>query len=136
MRGLKVAAVKAPGFGGRRKVILEGIAVLTSGQEISEDFGVKLENVTLDKLGGAKRVTVVDAVSEGRFHIYPVETIDQGLEILTGVAAGTRGPDGRFPEGTVNHKIEASLTALAEKRRAFGRMGGDTGPSRASMRGA
>ena len=98
MRGLKVAAVKAPGFGDRRKVILEGIAVLTSGQEISEDFGVKLENVTLDKLGGAKRVTVVDAVSEGRFHIYPVETIDQGLEILTGVAAGTRGPDGRFPE--------------------------------------
>ena len=56
--GLKVAAVKAPGFGDRRKAMLEDIAVLTNGQVISEDLGIKLENVTLDMLGRAKRVRV------------------------------------------------------------------------------
>jgi chaperonin GroEL len=56
--GLKVAAVKAPGFGDRRKAMLEDIAVLTGGQVISEDLGIKLENVTVDMLGRAKRVRV------------------------------------------------------------------------------
>ena len=68
--GLKVAAVKAPGFGDRRKAMLEDIAVLTGGQVISET-GIKLENVTLDMLGRAKRVrvekedtTIVDGVGK------------------------------------------------------------------------
>ena len=56
--GLKVAAVKAPGFGDRRKAMLEDIAVLTAGQVVSEDLGIKLENVTLDMLGRAKRVMI------------------------------------------------------------------------------
>jgi len=56
--GLKVAAVKAPGFGDRRKAMLEDIAILTNGQTVSEDLGIKLENVTLDMLGTAKRVTI------------------------------------------------------------------------------
>ncbi|KRB01567.1 molecular chaperone GroEL [Devosia sp. Root685] len=56
--GLKVAAVKAPGFGDRRKAMLEDIAILTGGQVISEDLGIKLENVTLDMLGTAKRVEI------------------------------------------------------------------------------
>ena len=56
--GLKVAAVKAPGFGDRRKSMLQDIAVLTGGQVISEDLGIKLENVTLDMLGTAKRVSI------------------------------------------------------------------------------
>jgi len=56
--GLKVAAVKAPGFGDRRKAMLEDLAVLTGGQVISEDLGIKLENVTLDMLGRAKKVRV------------------------------------------------------------------------------
>ena len=56
--GLKVAAVKAPGFGDRRKAMLEDIAILTGGQVISEDIGVKFENVTLDMLGRAKRVSI------------------------------------------------------------------------------
>jgi chaperonin GroEL len=56
--GLKVAAVKAPGFGDRRKAMLEDIATLTGGQLISEDLGMKLENVTLDMLGRAKRVMI------------------------------------------------------------------------------
>ena len=56
--GLKVAAVKAPGFGDRRKAMLEDIAILTGGSVISEDLGIKLENVTLDMLGTAKRVEI------------------------------------------------------------------------------
>ena len=56
--GLKVAAVKAPGFGDRRKAMLQDIAVLTAGEMISEDLGIKLENVTIDMLGRAKRVSI------------------------------------------------------------------------------
>ncbi len=56
--GLKVAAVKAPGFGDRRKALLEDIAILTAGQTISEDLGIKLENVTLKDLGRAKKVRI------------------------------------------------------------------------------
>ena len=69
--GLKVCAVKAPGFGDRRKAILEDIAILTGGQVISEDLGMKLENVSLEMLGNAKRVeiskddtTIIDGVGE------------------------------------------------------------------------
>src|ERR1700741_1933428 len=59
LRGsLKVAAVKAPGFGDRRKAMLEDIAILTKGEVVSEDLGIKLENVTLEMLGQAKRVTI------------------------------------------------------------------------------
>jgi chaperonin GroEL len=56
--GLKIAAVKAPGFGDRRKAMLQDIAVLTGGQVISEDLGIKLENVTMDMLGKSKRITI------------------------------------------------------------------------------
>jgi chaperonin GroEL len=56
--GLKVAAVKAPGFGDRRKAMLEDLAIVTGGQVVSEDLGIKLENVTLDMLGQAKKVTI------------------------------------------------------------------------------
>ncbi|MGJ8621690.1 MAG: chaperonin GroEL [Yoonia sp.] len=56
--GLKIAAVKAPGFGDRRKAMLQDIAILTGGQVISEDLGMKLENVTIDMLGSAKRVSI------------------------------------------------------------------------------
>ncbi len=69
--GLKIAAVKAPGFGDRRKAMLEDIAILTGGQMVSEDLGIKLENVTLEMLGRAKKVvitkentTIVDGAGE------------------------------------------------------------------------
>merc|ERR1719240_1165630 len=55
---LKIAAVKAPGFGDRRKAMLEDIAILTGGQVISEDLGMKLEGVTMDMLGTAKKVQI------------------------------------------------------------------------------
>src|SRR5439155_17471743 len=70
LRGtLSVAAVKAPGFGDRRKAMLEDMAILTGGTFVSEDLGGKLENVTLDMLGSAKRVTVTKdetTIVEGR----------------------------------------------------------------------
>jgi lon-related putative ATP-dependent protease len=66
------------------------------------------------------RPDIVEAVAAGRFHVYPVETIDQGIELLTGVPAGERDDKGEFPAGSVNQRVEARLIALAEKRLAFG----------------
>src|ERR671910_611152 len=112
--GLKIAAVKAPGFGDRRKAMLEDIAVLTAGQTISEDLGIKLENVKLDMLGRAKRVrlekentTIVDGAGkkrdiEGRVgqikaqieettSDYDREKLQERLAKLAGGGAGIQG---------------------------------------------
>jgi len=62
------------------------------------------------------RQDVVDAVRARQFNIYPVETIDEGIEILTGVPAGKVEPNGQFSEGSVNQKVEARLVEFAEKR--------------------
>ncbi len=62
---------------------------------------------------------VQDAVREGSFHIYSVRTIDEGMEILTGVPSGTRGPDGHFPENTVNGIVEAALRQMADRMKSF-----------------
>ncbi|MEL6954213.1 MAG: chaperonin GroEL [Pseudomonadota bacterium] len=88
--GLKIAAVKAPGFGDRRKAMLQDIAILTGGQVISEDLGMKLENVTMDMLGTAKRVsitkdetTVVDGAGEKAEIEARVAQIRQQIEETT-----------------------------------------------------
>jgi len=88
--GLKIAAVKAPGFGDRRKAMLEDIAILTGGQVISEDLGIKLENVTMDMLGTAKRVsitkentTVVDGSGQKKQIEGRVNQIKQQIEETT-----------------------------------------------------
>jgi len=88
--GLKIAAVKAPGFGDRRKAMLEDIAVLTGGQVISEDLGIKLENVGLDMLGTAKRVnitkedtTIVDGAGAEDDIKARVEQIKAQIELTT-----------------------------------------------------
>ncbi len=66
------------------------------------------------------RDDVVAAVAAGRFHIYPVRTVDEGIEILTGVPAGERGPDGTYPADTVNGRVDRRLRELAEKLQQFG----------------
>jgi lon-related putative ATP-dependent protease len=66
------------------------------------------------------RRDVVDAIRDGRFHVYAIQTIDQGIELLTGMPAGERDASGKFPEGSVNQKVEARLSELAEKRIAAG----------------
>ena len=88
--GLKIAAVKAPGFGDRRKAMLQDLAILTGGQVISEDLGMKLENVTMDMLGSAKRVsitkdetTVIDGTGEKAEIESRVSQIRQQIEETT-----------------------------------------------------
>ncbi|MES2338936.1 MAG: chaperonin GroEL [Pseudomonadota bacterium] len=88
--GLKVAAVKAPGFGDRRKAMLEDIAILTKGEVISEDLGIKLETVTLGMLGTAKRVTIdkdtttlVDGAGEADAIKGRTDAIRQQIEVTT-----------------------------------------------------
>ncbi|QLC25105.1 chaperonin GroEL [Parasphingopyxis algicola] len=88
--GLKVAAVKAPGFGDRRKAMLEDIAILTKGEMISEDLGIKLESVTLGMLGEAKRVTIdkdnttiVDGAGQKKAIAGRVDAIRQQIETTT-----------------------------------------------------
>jgi chaperonin GroEL len=104
LRGsLKVAAVKAPGFGDRRKAMLEDIAILTKGDVVSEDLGIKLENVTLAMLGNAKRVTIdkdshdhcrwcrCDRRDQGARRRDPCSDRKHDQRIRQREAAGTRG---------------------------------------------
>ncbi len=88
--GLKVAAVKAPGFGDRRKAMLEDIAILTKGELVSPDLGIKLESVTIEMLGTAKRVTIdkdnttiVDGAGDAVSIAARVEAIRQQIELST-----------------------------------------------------
>lgn len=62
---------------------------------------------------------VVEAVEAGKFHIYPIKTIDEGIEILTGVKAGKRRDDGTYEEDTVNYLVDKRLKEMAEKLREF-----------------
>lgn len=63
------------------------------------------------------RPDVVGAVQEGKFHIYAVSTIDEGIEVLTGIAAGARVGEGRYPEGSVNDRVEKKLQYFAEQQK-------------------
>ena len=101
LRGiLNVAAVKAPGFGDRRKAMLEDIAILTGGQVITEDLGIKLENVELDDLGEAKRITIskenttiVEGEAAVRGHHRPGQPdppSDRGNHLATTTARSSR----------------------------------------------
>jgi predicted ATP-dependent protease len=65
------------------------------------------------------RQDVIDAVKEGRFHVYTVRTIDEGIEILTGLQAGKADEQGRYPDESLNGKVYARLDKLAEKQRKF-----------------
>jgi predicted ATP-dependent protease len=70
------------------------------------------------------RQDVVDAAAAGTFHIYPVDTVDDALELLTGIAVGAPDAEGVLPEGSVNQRVAQRLQHLAELRRKFGRKAG------------
>ncbi len=73
------------------------------------------------------RSDVVEAVAAGQFHIYPIETVDQGIELLTGIPAGERDEEGNYPEGTINYLVEKRLAELAEKQAAFAKAAEEEG---------
>ena len=118
--GLKVAAVKAPGFGDRRKAMLEDIAILTGGQLISDDLGIKLETVTLDMLGRAKKVlidkektTIIDGAGKKKEIEARVSQIKAQIEETTsrlrqGKAAGTSGQARRRRRGDPRRRRDRS----------------------------
>jgi lon-related putative ATP-dependent protease len=109
---------------------IEGFFDICRAQGLTGEQGVLIPASNVKHL--MLRHDVVAAVAAGQFQVYAVETIDQGIELLTGVPAGERDDTGEFPAGSVNQRVEARLIALAEKRLAFGvPERGSTGDERA-----
>jgi len=98
---------------------IEGFFDICSAKGLTGRQGVLIPATNVKHL--MLRHDVVEACEAGRFAIYPIETIDQGIALLTGTPAGERGPDGTFPEGSVNARVEARLEDYAKKARAFAR---------------
>ena len=97
---------------------IEGFFDICKARGVADGQGVIIPASNVRHL--MLRQDVVDAVRDGKFQIYAVETIDQGMEILTGLPAGERDPSGQFLQGSVNQKVEARLIELAGKRLAAG----------------
>jgi len=95
---------------------IEGFFDLCKARGLSGEQGLLIPASNVQHL--MLRRDVVEAVEAGKFHVFPIETIDQGIEVLTGVEAGDRDTAGSFPEGSINHQVEKRLIELAEKRRA------------------
>jgi predicted ATP-dependent protease len=76
------------------------------------------------------RNDVIEAAAAGQFHVYPVQTVDQAIELLTGLSSGERDEEGNLPEGSVNRLVETRLMDLAQKRRAFDQPPGKEGEGR------
>jgi predicted ATP-dependent protease len=98
---------------------IEGFFRICSERGLTGDQGVIIPSTNVPHL--MLREDVIEAVGEGLFHVYPVDHIDRGLEILTGIEAGEADADGSFPEGTLNRRIADRLAELTEHRIAFAR---------------
>jgi lon-related putative ATP-dependent protease len=96
---------------------IEGFFDLCQARGLTGEQGVLIPAANVKHL--MLRADVVAAATEGKFHIYPVETIDQGIEILTGLPAGERDEAGNFPDNTINGQVEARLITLTETWRQF-----------------
>jgi len=96
---------------------IEGFFEICEHRGLTGDQSILIPPANVRNLMLSKKV--VDAARAGQFHIYAVPTIDQGIEILTGVAAGERGADGRYPEGSINGKVEKRIEGFAQARRDF-----------------
>jgi lon-related putative ATP-dependent protease len=101
---------------------IEGFFRVCKARGLTGDQGVVIPHQNAKDL--MLRPEVVEACAEGKFHIWAVQTIDEGIELLTGVPAGQRDESGRFPEGTVHARVEARLKELAEGIEKFAKGGG------------
>lgn len=98
---------------------IEGFFQVCRARDLTGDQGVMIPHQNVKNLMLSHEV--VQACAEGKFHVWPVRTIDEGIELLTGVPAGQRDEKGQFPEGTVHARVEARLKALAEGIEKFGK---------------
>jgi len=96
---------------------IEGFFHVCQSKALTGDQGVMIPHQNLRNL--MLREEVVEAVREGKFHVYAARTIDEGLEILTGVPAGEKKEDGTYPQGTVNHLVQGQLKEMAEKLKLY-----------------
>jgi predicted ATP-dependent protease len=94
---------------------IEGFFDICQARGLTGSQGVLIPEANVKHL--MLRSDVREAVERGKFEIYAVRHVDEAMEILTGVPVGEPGPDGAFPEGTVNQRVSARLAELAEKRR-------------------
>ncbi len=97
---------------------IEGFFDLCAARGLDGTQGVVVPAANVQHL--MLRQELVEAVAAGRFHVWSVESVDQAMKLLTGLAAGERGEDGGYPEGTLNWMVEARLAGFAETRRIFG----------------
>ncbi len=100
---------------------IEGFFDICQARGLNEEQGVLIPKSNVQHL--MLREDVVEAAKNGQFAIYPVGSIDEGIEILTGVKAGERAADGRFPAGTLNRLVEDKLKMFAERGRGFAKIG-------------
>ncbi len=98
---------------------IEGFFKVCVEKGLTGDQGVIIPAANVDDLVLDRQV--VEAVEKGLFHIWPISRVEEGIEILTGMPAGERGPDGRYPEGTVFYLVDKRLRELAERAREFAR---------------
>ncbi|MCW4053040.1 MAG: AAA family ATPase [Candidatus Bathyarchaeota archaeon] len=96
---------------------VEGFFEVCKARNLTGEQGVLIPQSNVQNL--MLKEEVVEAVHEGKFHVFPVATIDQGIEILTGAKSGKRKPDGTYEEDTVNFKVDSTLRKMAEKLREF-----------------
>ncbi len=98
---------------------IEGFFDICKAQELTGNQGVLIPASNVKDL--MLRPNVVEAASKGKFHIYPIETINEGIELLTGVPAGIRGDDGSFSKNSMNARVETRLKQFANTRKIFGK---------------
>lgn len=103
---------------------IEGFFEVCKAKGLSGEQGVIIPESNIQNL--MLKEEVVEAVGDGKFHIWPVKTIDEGIEILTGVKAGEWRKDGAFEDGTVNYRVDRRLRELAEAMKEFGKTGDET----------
>ncbi len=96
---------------------IEGFFEICQARGLDGSQGVIIPRRNLANL--MLRPEVVEAVRQGKFHIYGVSNVDEGIEILSGVTAGSRQKNGEFPEGTVNRRVEERLRTMADAMRGF-----------------